>query len=241
MRALFLLILLINCNIMNAQKNISKDYQAITFEESKKYNIRNMKDHAFADYNGATSLFIDDNTLFVFPNIDRGSCLIISKNKYEEMIANNSYPVLPENNTPYFLFKTMMNKEGFTKENMINILKDIGLEYNKDTFYTDAERLVKTLSDADKKKFIVPALYFIGEDLHKLCPEAAWSFSKRWYFHPFNEPILVYEDRSYSFYDLNILLEEKLLKGKNITFNKIYKRVEGYYLKYFNIKINQIK
>ncbi|MFP3802570.1 hypothetical protein, partial [Paraburkholderia sp. SIMBA_027] len=88
------------------------------------------------------------------------------------------------------------------------------------------------LYEEDRKKLIVPVLYFIGEDLHRLCPEAAWRFETNWYFHPVNEPILVYEDRSYSFYDLNILLEEKLLKGKNITFKNIYKRVEGYYLKY---------
>ncbi|MCT2409966.1 hypothetical protein NZD88_20620 [Chryseobacterium antibioticum] len=236
MRTLFFLILITTFNIMCAQKNISKDYQVITFEESKKYDIRNMKDHEYSDYNGSTSLYIDENTLFVFPNIDRGSCLIISKDKYDEMFANNSFPVLPENNTSYFLYKKLMNKESFTKENMIIILKDIGLKYNEDTFYTDAEKLSKTLSDEDKKKLIVPALYFIGEDLQKLCPNAEWSFNKRWYFNPFNEPILVYEDRSYSFYDLNILLEEKLLKEKNITFKKIYKRVEGYYLKHFNLK-----
>ncbi|NIF06579.1 hypothetical protein F3J23_14110 [Chryseobacterium sp. Tr-659] len=231
MRILFFLILLAKFNTMGAQKNASKDFQVITFEESKKYNIRNMKDHAFPDYNGATSLFIDDNTLFVFPNIDRGSCLIISKNKYEEMIANNSYPVLPENNTPYFLYKDLMNKEGFTKENMIKVLKDIGLDYNEDTFYTDAEKLVKTLSEDEKKKFVVPALYFIGEDLLKLCPEADWSFSKRWYFHPFNEPILAYDDHSFSFYYLNVLLERKLLEDKKMTFKSIYKKVEKYYIK----------
>ncbi|VEH22085.1 Uncharacterised protein [Chryseobacterium nakagawai] len=222
---------MVKFNIMGAQNNTGQDYKAITFEESKKYDFRNMKDHEYSDYNGATSLYVDDNTLFVFPNIDRGSCLIISKEKYEQMLKNNSYPVLPENNTPYFLYKDLMNKEGFTKENMIRILKDIGLDYNEETFYSDAEKLAKTLSKEDKKKLLVPALYFIGEDLHKLCQDAEWSFNKRWYFHPFTEPILFYEDRSYSFYDLNILLEEKLLKGKNITFNKIYKRVEGYYLK----------
>lgn len=237
MRTLFFLILVTKFNIMCAQENISKDYQVITFTESKRYDIRNMKDHDYSDYNGSTSLYIDDDTLFVFPNIDRGSCLVISKDKYEEMFKNNSYPVLPENNTPYFLYRNMMNKDRFTKENMVNILKVIGLDYNENTFYTDTEKLVKTLSEEDRKKLIVPVLYFIGEDLNKVCPYAHWRFETNWYFHPVNEPILVYEDRSFSFYDLNILLEEKLLKGKNITFKKIYKRVEGYYLKYFNIKI----
>jgi hypothetical protein len=236
MRTLFFLILLAKFNFMDAQKNISEDYRVITFEESKRYDIRNMKDHEYSDYNGSTSLYIDDKTLFVFPNIDRGSCIIISKDKYEEMFKNNSYPVLSENDTPYFLYKDLMNKEGFTKENMSKILKDIGLDYDEETFYSDAEKLSKTLSQEDKKKLIVPSLYFIGENLHKLCPEADWKFSKRWYFHPFNEPILVYQDRSFSFYYLNVLLERKLLEGKKMTFKSIYKKVEEYYMKYFNIK-----
>ncbi|MDC8099776.1 hypothetical protein [Chryseobacterium rhizosphaerae] len=231
MRTLFFIILITKFNIMCAQINTNKDYLVISFEESKKYDIRNMKDHEYSDYNGSTSLFIDENTLFVFPNIDRGSCLIISKDKYDEMFANNSFPVLPENNTPYFLYKDLMNKEGFTKENMINILKDIGLHYNEDTFYTDAEKLSKSLSEDNKKKLIVPALYFIGEDLKNLCPNANWSFNKRWYFNPFNEPFLFYEDHFFSFYYLNVLLERKLLEEKKMTFKSIYKKVEKYYLK----------
>jgi hypothetical protein len=74
-------------------------------------------------------------------------------------------------------------------------------------------------------------LYFIGEDLHKLCPKANWNFSTVYYFQPFNEPRLFYKEYSHSFYDLNVLLEEKLINGRKITFEKIYKKVEGYYSK----------
>jgi hypothetical protein len=231
MRTIFFLILLIKFNIMYTQENRSKDYKVITFEESKRYDIRNMKDYEYSDYNCSTSLFIDDNTLFVFPGIDRGSCLIISKDKYDEIFKNNSYPVLPENNTPYFLYKDLMNKENFTWENMTKILKNFGLDYNEETFYNDIEKISKTLSEEDKKKLVVPVLYFIGEDLRKLCSDAQWRFETSWYFLPFNEPILVYQDHSFSFYYLNVLLERKLLEGKKMTFKSIYKKVEGYYLK----------
>ncbi|QIH34484.1 hypothetical protein [Sphingobacterium sp. DR205] len=216
---------------MCAQAITSKDYKILCKEEGLKYDLKNMKAYRYPDYNESTSLFIDDKTLFVFPNIMGGSAIIVSKENYDKMYADNSYPLLPENDTPYLLYKDLMNKEGFVKENMIKILKDLGLQYNEETFYKDAEKLSKVLSEQNKKKLAIPMLYFIGEDLHKLCPEAEWSYNTRRYFHPFNEPILYYEDRSYSFYDLNILLEEKLLKGKKITLKNIYKRVEGYYVR----------
>lgn len=225
-----------NFIIMSAQETSSKNYKILSKEEGLKYDLGNMKLYKYPLYNESTALFIDDNELFVFPNIMGGTAIIVSKDKYDKMFANNSYPLLPENDTPYFLYKDWMNEQGFVKENMIKILMDIGLPYKEETFYRDAEKLAKVLSEEDKKKLVVPMLYFIGEDLKKLCPEAEWSYNTRRYFHPFNEPILYYEDRSYSFYDLNILLEEKLLKDKNITFQKIYKRVEGYFLKHFNPK-----
>jgi len=112
---------------------------------------------------------------------------------------------------------------------MIGILKEIGLDYDEANFFRDAEKLAKDLSLEDRKKLIVPMLYFMGEDLKKICPKAEWSFNTRRYLQPFNEPILYYQDHFYSFYDLNILLEEKLIKNKKISFKEIYKRVEKYY------------
>jgi len=216
---------------MCAQKIISKDYEIVSFEESLKYNLRSMKRYNYSQYNGSTSLVINDNKLFVFPNIERGSSIILSKDKYDEMFKHNSYPVLPENNTAYFLFKNLMNKESFVKDNMITILSDLGLSYNEATFYKDAEKLSKNLSVTDKKKLVVPMLYFIGEDLRKLCPEAEWSFNTRRYFQPFDEPILFYQDRYFTFYYINVLLENKLINEKKMTFRSIYQKVEKYYLK----------
>lgn len=231
MRKLFFLSLLIHFKIMCAQKIITKDYEIVSFEESLKYDLRNMKRYNYSQYNGSTSLVINDNKLFVFPNIERGRSIILSKDKYYEMFKHNSYPVLPENNTAYFLFKNLMNKESFVKDNMINILSDLGLSYNEATFYKDAEKLSKNLSAIDKKKLIVPMLYFIGEDLRKFCPQAKWSFSTRRYFQPFDEPILFYQDRYFTFYYINVLLENKLINEKKMTFRSIYQKVEKNYLK----------
>ncbi len=123
------------------------------------------------------------------------------------------------------------SKESFVKDNMITILSDLGLSYNEATFYKDAEKLSKNLSVTDKKKLVVPMLYFIGEDLRKLCPEAEWSFNTRRYFQPFDEPILFYQDRYFTFYYINVLLENKLINEKKMTFRSIYQKVEKYYLK----------
>ena len=71
-------------------------------------------------------------------------------------------------------------------------------------------------------KFFIPTLYFIGEDLRKLCPNAEWDFNILYYFQPFSDASIYYEKRNFSFYDLNLLLEDKLLSNKNITFEYIY-------------------
>ncbi|QIH34483.1 hypothetical protein [Sphingobacterium sp. DR205] len=231
MRRVFFLILIANLNIMCAQAIFSKEYKVVTEEERSKYNLKNMKEYRYPAYNESTSLFIDENTLYVFPNIMGGSAIIVSKENYDKMYADNSYPLLPENDTPYLLYKDLMNIDGFVKENMIKILKDLGLQYNEETFYKDAEKLSKVLSEEDKKKLVVPMLFLIGEDLHKLCPEAEWNFETKRFFHPFNEPILFYQDRYFSFYYLNVLLERKLIENKKMTFKSIYSKVEKYYVK----------
>ncbi|MDC8099428.1 hypothetical protein [Chryseobacterium rhizosphaerae] len=181
-------------------------------------------------FNFATATKVEDNLYLIEPMEGKKS-ILASKEVYEEMFSNNSFPLFPDNDTPYYRYKELMNKEGFTKENMLKILDEINFNYQKDTFYVEAEKLLKTLSENDRKKLFIPMLYFIGEDLHGLCPKANWNFSRVYYFQPFNEPRLFYKDYSYSFYDLNVLLEEKLLKDKKITFKNIYKRVEKYYLK----------
>jgi hypothetical protein len=216
---------------MNAQNHNSREYEKITFEESLKFDVKTMEEYKYSPFNQSTSLFIDANKLIVFPNLNDGNCLIISKSLYDGMFENNSFPVLAENDTPYYSQRSLMNAEGFTKENMVRILDELGLKYDEKSFYSDAEKLAKTLSVDGKMKLFIPMLYFIGEDLHRICPKANWNFSPVYYFQPFNEPRLYYKDNSYSFYDLNVLLEEKLLNGKSITFKNIFKKVEGYYLK----------
>lgn len=226
-----IILFIINFNLMYTQNNNNHYYKTISFEEFLKYDLKNMKDYEYSAYNQSTALFIDENRILIFPNLHKGRCLITSKEVCDEMFTNNTFPILPENDTPYFRYKNWMNKDGFIKENMLKILNELNFKYQKDTFYADAEKFVKKLSSEDRKIFLIPVLYFIGEDLMQLSSTAEWSFTPRYYFQPFNEPILYYEEHFYSFYDLNILLEEKLLNGKNITFQKIYKRVEGYYLK----------
>jgi hypothetical protein len=122
-----------------------------------------------------------------------------------------------------------MNKKDFNRENMIAILWELNLSYNKDTFIR-MQKIIKTLSDDDKKRLLIPMLFFIGEDLRKLLSEADWIFSTEYYFQPFNIPILKYEE-FFSFFYLNGLLDQKLFEGKSITFEKIYKKVEDYYNK----------
>lgn len=216
---------------MNAQNHASQQYEVISFEESLKYDLRTMREYKYSSFNQSSSLFINANKLIVFPNLNDGNCLIIAKSVYDDMFANNSFPVLAENDTPYFRYRELMNKENFNIENMNKILDELGLDYNEETFYNDAEKLLKTLSKDDRMKLFIPMLYFIGEDLHRLCPDANWNFSPVYHFQPFSEPRLYYKDNSYSFYDLNVLLEKKLLKGKSMTFKNIYKKVEEYYLK----------
>lgn len=181
-------------------------------------------------FNLATATKVENN-LYLIEAMKGEKSILASKEVYEEMFSKNSFPLFSDNDTPYYRYRELMNKENFAKENMIKILDELGLSYNVDTFYSDSEKLSKTLSEDGKKSLFIPMLYFMGEDLHKLCPKANWNFSPVYYFQPFNEPRLFYKDNSYSFYDLNVLLEEKLLYNKKITFKSIYKRVEGYYLK----------
>jgi len=231
MKKIIILISIIKFSFMYTQENIDKQYEVVSRDEALNYDVRNMKEYKYSEYNGSTSLFIDENKLYIFPNIGDGSSIIMSKDNYDKMFLNNSYPVLPENDTPYFRCKNWMNKENFNRENMIAILWELNLSYNKDTFYDDAEKLSKTLSEDDKKKLMIPMLFFIGEDLRKLCPEADWIFNKEYYFQPFNVPILYYEEHFFTFFYLNGLLDQKLFEGKAITFKKIYKKVEDYYNK----------
>lgn len=231
MKKLLILLIIIKLNLMYAQKDTNNRYEVITFDESLKYDVKNMKDYNYSSYNQSTAQIIDQNKVLIYPNLNSGRCLITSKAVCDEMFAKNTFPVLPENDTPYFRYKKWMNKEDFNRENMIAILWDFKLSYNKDTFYNDAEKLSKTLSDNDKKKLLIPMLFFIGEDLRKLCPEADWTFSTEYYFQPFNVPILYYEEHFFTFFYLNGLLDQKLLEGKAITFKRIYKKVEDYYNK----------
>ncbi|MDC8099429.1 hypothetical protein [Chryseobacterium rhizosphaerae] len=205
------------------------NFKVLTKEvEQANYNLRDLKFYKTSPYNESLAYFIDENNLLVQPNVPAAEhSLILSISDFD----SNKFPLLPENDTPYYRYKELMNKEGFTKENMLKILDEVNFNYQKETFYTDAEKFVKTLSLDDKMKFFIPALYFIGEDLHKLCPNAEWQFHTLHYFQPFSDAGLYYEKRQFSFYDLNVLLEEKLLKDKKITFKNIYKRVEKYYLK----------
>ncbi|MCY1662607.1 hypothetical protein [Chryseobacterium sp. SL1] len=192
-------------------------------EEQANYNLRDLKFHKMSSYNESIAHFIDETNLLVQPNIPAAKhSLILSISDFD----NNKFPLLPENDTPYYRYREFMNKEGFTKENMLKMLNELNFNYQPETFYTDAEKFVKTLSLDDKMKFFIPTLYFIGEDLHKLCPNAEWQFNTLNYFQPFSDVGLYYEKRNFSFYDLNLLLEEKLLNNKNITFKHIYQKVE---------------
>lgn len=222
---LVFIFLILKINIIMAQNS----FKILTKEvEQANYNLRNLKFYKMSPYNESIAHFIDETNLLVQPNVPAAEhSLILSISDFD----SNNFPLLTENDTPYYRYKELMNKESFIKDNMLKILDELNFNYQQETFYADAEKFVKTLSLDDKIKFFIPALYFIGEDLHKLCLNAEWDFNILYYFQPFNEPVLVYDEHFYSFYDLNLLLEEKLLNGKNITFQKIYKRVEGYYLK----------
>lgn len=197
-------------------------------EEQTNYNLRDLKFYKMSSYNESIAHFIDENNLLVQPNVPAAEhSLILSISDFD----NNKFPLLPENDTPYYRYRKLINKENFTKENMLKMLDELNFNYQKDTFYKDAETFVKTLSSDDKMKFFIPTLYFIGEDLHKLCPNAEWQFYTLYYFQPFSEASLYNDKQNFGFYDLNLLLEEKLINGRKITFKKIYKKVEGYYLK----------
>lgn len=197
-------------------------------EEQANYNLRDLKFYKMSPYNESIAHFIDENNLLVQPNVPAAEhSLILSISDFD----NNKFPLLPENDTPYYKYKELMNKESFTKENMLKMLNVLNFNYQPETFYSDAEFFFKNLSLDDKMKFFIPALYFIGEDLHKLCPNAEWQFHNQYYFQPFSEAGLYYEKRQFSFYDLNSLLEEKLLNNSIITFKNIYRKVEKKLLK----------
>ncbi|WP_089734739.1 hypothetical protein [Chryseobacterium jejuense] len=210
----------------------TKKYKILSGEEERKYDIKKMKFNHMSSYNESLSYFVDENNLLVMPNLPAAEhSILVSKADYELMEENKSFPVLQENDTPYFQYKHLINEKMFTKESMLLIFEELGFKYTAETFYKDAEKLSKSLTEEDKKKFLIPMLYFIGEDLRNQCSEAKWIFNTLYYFQPFNEAVLYYEKQNFSFYNLNLLLEEKLLTGKNITFSNIYKRVESNYLR----------
>lgn len=184
---------------MNGQNDINHQYQVITFEESLVYDVKTMTEYRYSPFNQSAALFINDNKLLVFPNINNGNCLIISKDIYDDMYINNSFPVLPENDTPYFRYRNLMNQEQFNIENMKMLLAELGINYNKHTLYDEAERLAKKLTLESRKKLFIPMLYFLGEDLQELCPNANWNYSPVYHFQPYNEPRLYYKANSYSF------------------------------------------
>ncbi|WP_309430116.1 hypothetical protein [Chryseobacterium sp.] len=210
---------------MMAQNN----FKVVTREqEQTNNNLRDLKFYKMSLYNESLAYYIDDNNLLVQANIPAAKhSLIMSISDFD----NNKFPLLPENDTPYYRYRELMNKEGFTKVNMLKIFDELNFNYRKDTFYADAEKFVKTLSLDDKMTFLIPALYFIGEDLHRLCPNAEWQFDTLYYFQPFSEVGLYYDKRQFSFYNLNLLLEDKLLNNKSITFKSIFKRVEKQLMK----------
>lgn len=198
-------------------------FKVLTKEEEGNYNLRDLKFYKMSPYNESIAYFIDEHNLLVQPNFPTAEhSLILNTSDFD----SNIFPLLSENDTPFYRHRELMNKEGFTEGNMLKILNELNFNYQKDTFYVDAEKFVKTLSVTDKKNFFIPVLYFIGEDLHKLCPNAEWQFHTLNYFEPFSEAGLYYEKRQFSFYDLNILLEDKLLKNKGITFKQVYQKVE---------------
>ncbi|PRB01893.1 hypothetical protein CQ046_14435 [Chryseobacterium sp. MYb7] len=178
-----------------------------------------------SEFNLATATKVEDNLYLIEP-MQGAQSILVSNSVYKEMFSNNSFPLFPENDTPYYRYRELMNKEDFSKENMLKILSELNFNYQEDTFYADAEKFVKELSLDNKKKFFIPALYFIGEDLHKLCPNAKWDFNILYYFQPFSDVGLYYEKRNFSFYDLNLLLEDKLFNNKNIAFKRIYQKIE---------------
>ncbi|MCW3170663.1 hypothetical protein OMO38_19205 [Chryseobacterium sp. 09-1422] len=154
MKKKIIIILIMIFNMMDAQKDLSKNYEVITFEESLKYDVGQMTEYKYSDFNQSTSLFINDNKLIVFPNLNDGRCLIIAKQDYDEMFSNNSFPVLPENNTPYFIYRELLNMENFTREKMVEILFNLGTKFDDRTFYDDLEKFSNTLSNNDKKKYL---------------------------------------------------------------------------------------
>lgn len=179
-------------------------------------------------YNESLAYFIDHSSLLILPNTPEAEhSLILSVSDFD----NNKFPLLPENDTPFYRYKEFMNEESFNKENMLKLFNDLNFSYNQETFYEDAEKFVKKLSLDERKKFLIPVQYFIGEDLHKLCPNAEWEFNIRRYFQPFYEPCLYYAKRNFSFYDMNLLLRKKLFNNKKITFKNIFKRVEKQLMK----------
>ncbi|UMQ43053.1 hypothetical protein MKS83_05020 [Chryseobacterium sp. Y16C] len=200
----------------------------LTREEEAKYDLSKLKFYKMSSYNESIAYFIDQDNLLVQPNVPAAEhSIILSTSDFD----GNNFPLLSENDTPYYRLKDVMNEEGFTKENMMKVLQELDFSYKKDSFYDDAERFVKGLSKDDKMKFFGPALYFIGEDLHKLCPNAEWQFNTIYYFKPFAEAGLHYEKRNFSFYDLNLLLEDKLIRNKKVSFKQIYQKVEKKFMK----------
>lgn len=192
-------------------------------EEQANYNVRDLKFYKMSPYNESLAYHINDDNLLVQPNVPAAEhSLIMSISDFD----NNKFPLLSENDTPYYRYRELMNKESLTKVNMLKIFEELNFNYQKDTFYADAEKFVKILSSDDSIKFFIPVLYFIGEDLHKLCPNAEWQFDILYYFQPFSEAGLYYEKRQFSFYDLNLLLEDKLLNNKSITFKHIYHKIQ---------------
>ncbi|WP_326981707.1 hypothetical protein VUJ46_15920 [Chryseobacterium sp. MYb264] len=219
------LFLILKTNSIMAQDNfkvLTKD------EEQAKYNLRDLKFYKMSPYNESLAYFIDDRSLLVLQNFPAAEhSLILSISDFD----HNKFPLLPENDTPYYGCKELINRENFTKENMLKILNELNFVYDEETLYMDAEKFNKKLSRNDKIKFFIPMLYFIGENLHKICPNAEWQFYTLNYFHPFCEAGLYYEKRQFSFYDLNLLLEDKLLRDKNLTFRSIYKKIQKKLLK----------
>ncbi|SHG24536.1 hypothetical protein SAMN05443633_11239 [Chryseobacterium arachidis] len=205
-----------------------ESFKVLSQEEERKYDLKNLKFYKMSTYNESLAYFLEDGKLLVNPNTPSAEhSLIMNLADFD----NDKFPVLPENDTPYYRFKGLMNNTDFTESNMIEIFRQLGFNYQNESFYNDAEKFMKTLSVDDKIKFFIPVLYFIGEDLRKLCPDANWSFETIYYFQPFSEVSLYNERNNFSFYDLNTMLEGKLLNENSITFKNIYKKLETKYLK----------
>lgn len=229
MKNILLITLILKLNSFMSQKYTTiNEKEAFDEYFSQAQELRKIERQS--EFNLATATKIEDD-LYLIEAMQGEKSILVSKEVYEEMFSNNNFPLLPDNDTPYYRYREIMNKEDFKKENMLKILDELNFNYQKDTFYTDAEKFIKKLSLDDKMKFFIPALYFIGEDLHQLCPNAEWQFHKLYYFQPFSEAGLYYEKRQFSFYDLNLLLEDKLLNNKNISFKHIYQKVEKQLMK----------